>query len=132
MSNKYPKRAGATDSTVDNDRRATIKRLALAGLGVGATAAIVTRSPGASADSHLMRLDEDSGPAQALGYKHDAANVDAEKYPQSQGDNKICASCQLYQAVTNDGWGACPIFAGKLVAANGWCSAWVTCECFLR
>ncbi|MBL7004949.1 MAG: high-potential iron-sulfur protein [Gammaproteobacteria bacterium] len=38
--------------------------------------------------------------------------------------DKTCANCALYQggaAAT----GACPIFAGKDVAAAGWCASWV-------
>jgi hypothetical protein len=35
-----------------------------------------------------------------------------------------CSNCQLYQGAAAP-WGGCPIFAGKQVAAKGWCSAWV-------
>ena len=61
--------------------------------------------------------------AVALGYKADAAKVDKAKYPKfAAGQN--CANCALYQAKPTDAAGGCPLFAGKQVAAKGWCSAW--------
>lgn len=68
------------------------------------------------------QLSEDDPQAQALGYKHEAGDVDAAKFPQ-RTDDQLCSNCQLYQGA--DDWGPCGIFPGKVVAANGWCSAWV-------
>jgi hypothetical protein len=36
----------------------------------------------------------------------------------------LCANCALFQGKAGDAWGGCPIFAGRQVAAKGWCSAW--------
>ena len=60
--------------------------------------------------------------AVALGYVADASTVDAAKWPQKT-DGSQCSNCVLY-AATDGGLGKCSIFPGKLVNANGWCSAW--------
>ena len=78
------------------------------------------------ADNH--KVDEASGPAVALGYRHDANNVDTKKYPARatpEGKKQFCSNCKLYQA-GDDGWGGCAIFPGKLVQGKGWCAAWVS------
>ena len=69
-------------------------------------------------------LDENGPQALALGYKHDAAQVDKAKYTKF-ADNQFCHNCNLYQGAGTEGVGGCPIFAGKQVKAGGWCSAWV-------
>ncbi len=71
------------------------------------------------------KVAEDDPAAAALGYKHDANDVDAAKFPQRK-DGQICENCRLYAASAEEGWGNCGIFPGKLVAAKGWCSAWVS------
>ena len=91
--------------------------LALASIAVGAAA-------GKSAQAAAPRLDEKDPTAQALGYKHDASQVDKAKFPKYK-PGEACANCTLYQAKPTDPWGPCPIFAGKEVSAKGWCSAYV-------
>ena len=79
------------------------------------------------ADNH--RVSEDNATAKAMGYRHDATQVDVAKYPGRAGEagsEQFCHNCQLYKAGSEDGWGACAIFPGKQVNANGWCSAWVS------
>lgn len=61
--------------------------------------------------------------AAALGYKADTKNVDAKKYPK-HAVSQNCKNCALYQGKASDAAGGCPLFAGKQVAGNGWCSAW--------
>jgi len=78
-----------------------------------------TESRAASAE-----LSENDPTAQTLGYKADAATVDTTRYPKYQA-GQACANCQLYQGKSGDTSGPCPVFAGKLVAAKGWCSAYV-------
>jgi High potential iron-sulfur protein len=70
-------------------------------------------------------VDEKDAQAAALGYVADAAKVDAKRFPKyAAGQN--CANCALYQAkAAGDKAGGCSLFAGKQVAAAGWCSAWV-------
>ncbi len=68
-------------------------------------------------------VDEKDAQAAALGYVADAKRVDTKKFPKyAAGQN--CANCALYQGKPTDKAGACPLFAGKQVAGEGWCSAW--------
>jgi hypothetical protein len=62
--------------------------------------------------------------AVALGYKADTTKVDKKKFPKHEATQN-CKNCALYQAKPTDAAGGCPLFAGKQVAGNGWCSAWV-------
>jgi hypothetical protein len=66
-------------------------------------------------------LPENDPEAKKFDYVADASKVDASKYPDFKPGDK-CLKCQIYEDGPND-MGGCPIFAGKLVAANGWCSA---------
>ena len=62
--------------------------------------------------------------AKALAYVADAAQVDKQKNPGFVvGQN--CENCQLYQGVAKAALGPCPLFPNKVVAAKGWCIAWV-------
>jgi len=70
------------------------------------------------------KLEESDPQATALGYKADTTKVDAKKYPNHQNAQN-CSTCQLYQGKPADAAGPCPIFGGKQVAKQGWCSAWV-------
>ena len=69
-------------------------------------------------------LSESDPQAQALGYKTDATKADKVKFPKYSA-GQTCSSCQLYQGKPTDATGPCPLFQNKLVAAKGWCSAWV-------
>lgn len=72
----------------------------------------------------LPRVKEDDAVAQALGYRHDASKLDQSKYAgRGTPANEQCKNCALYIA-GKDGWGACSIFAGKAVNANGWCASY--------
>ena len=81
--------------------------------------------PAPAGEMQPLALDDPS--AQALGYQHDAANVDLQKYPQRAKDeagDHYCSNCALFQGAAGDEWGACALFPGKLVNANGWCSGY--------
>ena len=68
-------------------------------------------------------LDEKDPQAVALGYVAEASKADTKKFPKyAAGQN--CGNCALYQGKAGDASSACPLFAGKQVAAKGWCSAW--------
>ncbi len=80
-----------------------------------------------------VKIAEDDPLAIAFGYKHDAEDVDIEKFPKRAapanemflaGEDQFCDNCGQY-AETEAGWGTCTIFPGKLVAAKGWCNVWV-------
>lgn len=75
--------------------------------------------------AQTAKVAEDDPAAAALGYKHDTSTVDASKYPQHSADQN-CTNCRLFAASDEEGWGNCGIFPGKLVNAEGWCSAWVS------
>ncbi|RDL45746.1 high potential iron-sulfur protein [Marinomonas piezotolerans] len=97
----------------NKDRRAFIKKgllgLAVAPFGVS----MISRSAFAA----MPMLDPNAPNAKALNYVEDAAQ--ATSHPAFKANSK-CANCALYQAS-----GACPLFAGHKVDANGWCQAWV-------
>lgn len=78
---------------------------------------------GASRAQAQAKLDEADPAAVALGYKADTTKVDGKKYP-NHAATQDCANCQLFQGKAKDPFGPCPLFAGKQVAATGWCSAW--------
>lgn len=59
-----------------------------------------------------------------LAYAADSAKVDAKKHPKHTKD-QLCSNCQLYTGKPKEVAGPCPLFAGKQVAAKGWCNAWV-------
>ncbi|MEQ8858977.1 MAG: high-potential iron-sulfur protein [Pseudomonadales bacterium] len=82
--------------------------------------------PQAAPAQKMAKLEESDPQAQALGYKHDSGAVDAAAYARHQAD-QLCENCGLYQAGQGgeEGWGGCGIFPGKLVAAGGWCNAYV-------
>ncbi len=75
----------------------------------------------------LPRLEESDPVAMALGYVNDADATDTAKFPKrasEESKTQFCDNCSQY-AVTEEGWGTCAIFPGKLVAGRGWCNVWV-------
>lgn len=76
------------------------------------------------AQAALPKLDEKDPTALALGYVADSTKADKKKFPNYAADQK-CNACQLFVGKGKDPFGACPIFAGKQVAAAGWCSAYI-------
>ncbi len=77
----------------------------------------------AGAAQAQAKIDEKDPQATAVGYLHDTTKVDAKKHPKHNKAQK-CSNCQLYQGKASDAWGGCPLFAGKQVAGNGWCTAY--------
>ena len=72
-------------------------------------------------------MSEDDPQAIALGYKHNAEEVDLSKHPkrgEAAAANHFCKNCLLYQGEESDEWAPCSIFGGKLVNANGWCATY--------
>jgi hypothetical protein len=68
-----------------------------------------------------QKVDPSSPQAKSLNYVEDAKQArDPKRKP-----DQFCHNCQLFQAGPSDPSGPCAIFAGNLVANNGWCSAWV-------
>jgi hypothetical protein len=99
------------------NRRIFIFRAAAAGAAL-ASVRVPAQTPA------VARLEETDPQAVALGYRHDTRRVDKTKFPKHDL-TQVCDNCQLYQGQAQDVWGPCALFAGKQVAAKGWCSAWV-------
>lgn len=121
----------------DRERRAFVK-LGVVGLSAASLANVLPSLGQAvwAADMPVTPLDENDPQALALGYKHDANQVDTEKFPvraSQTGAKQYCHNCQLYTGVPGRAWGPCALFSyrndpqtGKPLAvnANGWCAAW--------
>ena len=102
-------------------RRVFMMQIAAAGVAMGAAAqamaAAAAKAPAAPAANMVKDTDAN---AIALQYHSDAKKVDAKKSPKYKaGDD--CANCALYKGDAKTG--DCPLFAGKKVAAGGWCNA---------
>ena len=69
------------------------------------------------------KVAESDPTAQALGYKEDASKVDKAKFAK-YAPGEDCGNCSFYQGKAADPYAPCPMFAGKQVAAKGWCSAY--------
>jgi hypothetical protein len=100
-------------------------------VGAGAVVAVPLGSMVAALPAYAQEMDkvDPANPqAKALGYVHDASAVDTSKYPKRAGEEgakQFCHNCNLYTGKEGEEWGPCQIFPGKLVAADGWCNAWV-------
>ena len=76
----------------------------------------------------IAKLDESNPTAVALGYKHDANDVDVDRFAKratEEGKTQFCDNCLHYKPSDEEGWGPCAIFPGFNVAAKGWCNVWV-------
>ncbi len=90
---------------------------------VSATTVVASLGAMRLASAQAVALAESDAVAQSLGYREDAAKVDASKfakYAPGQG----CANCVFYQGKGSDPSGPCPLFGGKLVKAQGWCNSY--------
>ena len=69
------------------------------------------------------KVTEADPTATALGYKADASKVDTAKFKQFV-KGSTCANCNFYTA-KGAVEGTCTALGNRLVAAKGWCVAWV-------
>jgi anaerobic selenocysteine-containing dehydrogenase len=97
-----------------NFLKLTVLGGAAATLGVGFVGSAAANEP----------VSEDDPAAKALNYKHDTKAVDGSAFP-NHTNEQLCSNCQLIQGADGEEWRPCAVFPGKLVAADGWCSAWV-------
>ncbi|MCO4786124.1 high-potential iron-sulfur protein [Marinomonas atlantica] len=99
---------------IDSGRRKFVKKglfgLAALPFGMGALTS--------NAFAALPMLDPSAPNAKALAYVPDAASAASHA---AFKEGSACSNCNFYNA----GSGACPLFAGHAVEANGWCQAWV-------
>ena len=121
-----------------NSSRRNFVKLSISGLAtvpvcawlVSSAHAVQTDQPG------FAPIDENDPHARALGYKHDASQVDTKRFPVRAtrvGAQQYCKNCQLYTGVEGKEWGPCGIFSYRndpktgnpfAVSANGWCVSW--------
>lgn len=78
-------------------------------------------------------VDETNPTAIALGYKHDASQVDTSKFAKrasEEGKKQFCHNCMFFsqggqKVAGKDGeYGKCTLFPTGLVASKGWCNSW--------
>lgn len=97
------------------------RNFVLAAIPAAALAAAAARSAPAQQPARLAETD---AAAVALGYRHDAAQVDKAKWP-TFAPGRVCANCNLFAAKGNDEWAPCAAVGNRLVNAKGWYAAWV-------
>ncbi|EHQ51865.1 High potential iron-sulfur protein [Ectothiorhodospira sp. PHS-1] len=106
-----------------NDRDNTLSRRRFLKFGSYGLLAVPVAGLGWTTTAKAMeRLSEDDPAAQALNYVHDASA--AAGHPAYE-EGQTCLNCLLYSDASAQDWGPCSVFPGKLVSANGWCTAWV-------
>ena len=97
-------------------RRQFIRIVSLSG------AALLLAAEARGAD--LPFVDEKDPTAVALSYVSDTTKANKAKFP-NHTPAQQCNNCALYQGKQGaPGAGPCPLYAGKQVHANGWCSAY--------
>lgn len=103
-----------SNHTADHSRRRFIK-LTVATLAAAPFAEVLLGGTAVAADT----VAETDPQAAALGYK-----ADATKAEKRTDKTALCSNCNFYTGKAGDASGPCALFQGKLVAANGWCTAW--------
>jgi hypothetical protein len=79
----------------------------------------------ASAQNSDIVLRADDPVARALAYFPNSKNVpDDNPLAASHEPSQTCATCIHVREETGDGTRRCPMFPGRLVNAEGWCSLW--------
>jgi outer membrane murein-binding lipoprotein Lpp len=86
---------------------------------VGAALPIAGSLIGAAHAQAGTKVSETNPQAAALQYR-----VDATKAPARKDPTHFCDNCALYTGKPGAAEGPCSLFAGGLVAAKGWCTAW--------
>lgn len=98
----------------DNSRRRFIKLTAV-GLAAAPFANALLSEIARAADM----VSETDPQAAALSYVADATKSDKRK-----DATALCSNCNFYTGKAGEESGPCALFQGKLVHANGWCTAW--------
>lgn len=100
----------------------TNRRAFLGLCGAAALAAIPVR---VLSQTPAAKLDLKDPTAVALGYVENTAQLTAAKEPGFKAGS-YCDNCKLYaKAQEKAGYAPCAAVGGKLVAAKGWCRAYV-------
>lgn len=88
---------------------------------VAATGGVLACGQAAAAPK---KIEESEPKAASLGYRHDAAQVDAKRFPKRTATEK-CNNCMAWLGKPTDPWGECDLTADRLVSNGGWCSSYV-------
>src|SRR5690606_11126713 len=107
--------------TTDVGRRQAT-RLQVASTAVLPLAALLRH--GVAFAQEAQHLDPEDPTAKALKYTHDASQAERPDKMGIAGAEQFCHNCQFIQGGGDGEWLPCMIFAGRLVAANGWCASW--------
>ncbi len=87
---------------------------------VAGTAALAS----GSAMAQMKRMEETEKQAVTLGYVHDAARVDAKKWPKFVAGSN-CSNCKAFIGKPGQEWGECSLIDDRQVSSKGWCSSYV-------
>ena len=101
--------------------RRTLLKGALLGVAAVPVSALLSRT----ADAAGAKVSPDEPQAKSLGYVEDASKVDAKANPNHK-PGQMCSNClqaPAYKAGMTEV--PCNIFAGRPVAAKGWCKVYV-------
>ena len=99
--------------------RRQLLQTAIAGLAAVPAAGLLARS------AQAEMLSETDATAKSLGYVADAKRVDPKANPNFK-PGQMCANClQAPAGKESGGMVPCNIFAGRPVAAKGWCKVYV-------
>jgi High potential iron-sulfur protein len=101
------------------------RRALLKGALLGVAAVPVSALLGRTASAAGAPVDPSEPQAKALGFVVDASKVDAKANPNFK-PGQMCSNC-LQAPTAKPGMAEvpCNIFAGRPVAAKGWCKVWV-------
>ena len=69
--------------------------------------------------AEMPQLDPSNAVAAALSYTHDATSSGRAS------DDQMCSACLQFTGDEGAEWGPCNIFPDNVVAAAGWCAAFV-------
>lgn len=101
------------------------RRDVLKGALIGVAAVPVTALLGRTAVAASGKVDPSEPQAKSLGYIEDATKVDAKANPNYK-PGQVCANClQVPKGKETGDLIPCNIFAGRNVAAKGWCKVYV-------
>ncbi len=101
------------------------RRDVLKGALVGVAAVPVTALLGRTAAAASGNVDPNEPQAKSLGYVEDASKVDAKANPNYK-PGQMCSNClQVPKGKETGDHIPCNIFAGRNVAAKGWCKVYV-------
>lgn len=111
-----------------NSRRQFLRHLAITAPALLGSRTLAQETPPATptpptAPTAPVQLTEDDPVAMALGYKMDAGQVDATRYPQFKPGQQ-CDGCALYTGQPGATEGPCTVFQNKIVTAKGWCATY--------